>query len=235
MKHLKKYILLLFALVFIILGAILPYLTSQIQDAQINRLQKKLELNAVNLTLRQEDDVGPVLQLISQKHTESSWDGETVLDEMDACQAALTALETMDQYALLPEGALERFQETQGHTQPQLLMGEDGSSALIWTCTWDDALGTFITLDDATGKAVRILSESDPTDGDTVESAHFRLEKWIAFLQDYYSIELTDIREKIYQADGTAEFELCFSSENGTALYNLKLEIEYSWDLFNYQ
>lgn len=247
MKRLKNYMLLLSALAFILLGAAMPYLTSQIQDAQVIGLQKKLELNTVNLTLRQEGDVGPVLQLISQPHTESSWEGETVLSKTDACQAALTVLETMDQYDLLPEGAIERFRETQGHAQPQLLMGEDGSSALIWTWTWYDAFGTFITLDDATGKAVRILSESEPTDSYPVESTRFRLEKWIMFLQDYYGMELTDIEESIHSAnvttksdsyvssDGSARFDLCFSAKGGTELYDLKLEIEYNWDLFNYQ
>lgn len=247
MKRLKKYTLLLSALGFIILGAALPHLTSQIQDAQINGLQKKMELNAVNLTLRQEGDVGPVLQLISQKHTESSWEGETMLSKTDACQAALTALETMDQYGLLQEGAIEHFRGTQGYAQPQLLMGEDGSSALIWICTWNGIPGSIITLDDTTGKTVRILSESDPVDSYSVESTRFRLEKWIVFLQDYYRMELTDIGENIYSAnsttmfdscfssDGTARFDLCFSSKSGTVLYNLKLEIEYSLDLFNYQ
>ena len=43
MKYLKKYILLLFALTFIALGAVLPYFTSQIQDAQINELQVQSE------------------------------------------------------------------------------------------------------------------------------------------------------------------------------------------------
>lgn len=96
MKYLKKYTLLLFALVFITLGAVLPYLTSQMQDAQIGGLQKNLELSTVNLTLRQEGDVGPVLQLMSKKHTEGSWEGETVLAKADACQAALTAAEELN-------------------------------------------------------------------------------------------------------------------------------------------
>lgn len=119
---------------------------------------------------------------------------------------------------------MERFRRTQGHTQPQLLVGEDGSSALPWVGTWDD--GTHITLDDTTGKAVRILLASDPTDGDIVESARFCLEKWIAFLQDYYEIELTVVE------DDTVTF--C-SSKDGTTLYDLSLEITNDYVFFNYQ
>ena len=88
MKYLKKYILLLFALTFIALGAVLPYFTSQIQDAQINELQKKTELSTVSLMLRQENDVWPALQLISEEHMESVWKGKTALTKADASQAA---------------------------------------------------------------------------------------------------------------------------------------------------
>lgn len=44
MKRLKNYTLLLSAFTFIILGAALPYLTSQMQDTQISRAQIKMEL-----------------------------------------------------------------------------------------------------------------------------------------------------------------------------------------------
>ena len=73
MKRLKNYTLLLSAFTFIILGAALPYLTSQMQDTQISRAQIKMELNTVNMTLRQESDVWPVLQLMSKTHGESPW------------------------------------------------------------------------------------------------------------------------------------------------------------------
>lgn len=242
MKYLKKYTLLLFALVFIILGAVLPYLTSQMQDAQISRLQKILELSTVNLTLRQEGDVRPVLQLMSKKHTEGSWEGETVLAKADACQAALAVLETMDQYGLLPEGSLKRFWKTVGYAEPQLLVGEDGSSALIWACTWEGIPGTYITLDDTTGKAVRILTENEPTDGGPVESTRFQTEKWAIFLQDYYDIDLETKFETTLVNENAAKGglwilsnEIYFSSKDGTILNGLNLQITNDCVFFNYQ
>ena len=230
MKRLKKYTLLFFTSVFILLGAALPYLISRMQDAQISGLQKNLELSTVNLTLRQEGDVGPVLQLMSKKHTEGSWEGETVLSKEDACQAALVVLETMDQYGLLPEGSLKSFWKTAGYAEPQLLVGEDGSSVLIWACTWEGIPGTYITLDDATGKAVRILADNAQTETDSAEDTDIQLEKWYVFLQDYYEIELTEVKEN--PAKGS--YCVCFSSKDGTALYDLNLEITDDCVFFNY-
>lgn len=231
MKYLKKYIVLLSALVFVALGAALPYVTTQMLDAQISEFQKKLELSTVNLTLRQESDVWPVLQLISKEHTESPWEGETVLAETDARQAALAVLETMDQYGLLPEGRLKRFWKIEGYAEPQLLVGEDGSSALIWACTWEGIPGAYITLDDATGKAVRILTGNAQTEISLTEDVYIHLEKWYAFLQDYYDIELTAAKKHSTKGG----YSVFFTSNDGTALYNLNLEITNDCVFFNYQ
>lgn len=261
MKYLKRYFLLLPTLFFIVLGASMPYLVSWMQDAQIHANHKKMELHAVNLTLRQKDNAGPVLQLMSGEHTESAWTGETILTEAEACQAALTVMETMDQYGLLPEGDLERFQEAEGNAQPQLLVGEDGSSALIWACTWDFDIGSSITLDDATGKAVRILVNNGFTNGGNTEDIYSQLEKWNVFLQDYYDIEQvgtnvhlysieqigtnvhlygierTDMNVYLYESDTAllAQVDLHYSSKDEMLLYDLNLKITKKYIFFNYQ
>ena len=81
MKCGRKYILPFFtlfvALFFVVLGATLPYLVSQMQDAQISKFQKKMKLRGINLTLRQEGDVGATLQLMSMEHVESIWENGT--------------------------------------------------------------------------------------------------------------------------------------------------------------
>lgn len=114
--------------------------------------------------------------------------------------------------------------------ESQLLVGEDGSSALIWACTWDDVSGTFITLDDATGKAIRILADNTQIETDSIEDTYLQLEKWYEFLQDYYEIELTEVKEDTAKGG----FCVCFSSKDGTALYNLNLEITNDCVFFNY-
>lgn len=249
MNDLKRYFLLLPTLVFIALGASMPHLASWLQDAQIHAYHEKKELSAVNLTLRQADNVGPVLQLMSKQHTQSDWAGKTVLTEAEAHQAALTVMETMDQYGLLPKGDLERFQEAEGNAQPQLLVGEDGSSALIWACTWDFDIGTSITLDDATGKAVRILVNNGLTNGGNTEDVYSQLEKWNVFLQDYYDIEQLGTNVHLYGMEqaGTkvylygyganstllAQIDLRYCSKDGAMLYNFGLKITNRYIFFN--
>lgn len=227
----------------------MPHLASWLQDAQIHAYHEKKELSAVNLTLRQADHVGPVLQLMSKQHTQSDWAGKTVLTEAEAQQAALTVMEMMDQYGLLPKGDLERFREAEGNAQPQLLVGEDGSSALIWACTWDFDIGSSITLDDATGKAVRILVNNGLTNGGNTEDVYYQLEKWNVFLQDYYDIEQLGTNVHLYGMEqaGTkvylygyganstllAQVDLRYRSKDGAMLYNFGLKITNRYIFFN--
>ncbi len=252
MKCKKKYILpfftLFLTLLFVILGATLPYLASQMQDAQISKFQKKMELSGINLTLRQEGDVGATLQLMSMENMESVWEGKTVLAKEDASHAALNVMEMLDDYDLLPEGVLEYAAQGDGYAEPRLLVGKDGSSALIWACIWDydpgipgtfiTDLGTFITVDDATGKAVRIMVRNVPTDGGAVEDAAFWVDKWIVFLQDYYDFNRMDMKvadDRTMTTDQPSWFSICFSSKDGATIYDLNLEITSDYVFFNYQ
>lgn len=242
MKCGKKYILPFFtlfaALFFVVLGATLPYLASQMQDAQISKFQKKMELSDINLTLWQEGDVGATLRLISKEHAESVWEGKTVLAKEDAYRAALDVMETLDHYGLLPEGELEYAAQADGFAEPQLLVGEDGSSALIWACTWDYDSGTYITVDDATGKAVRILVRNVPTDGDVMEDTAFWVDKWSVFLQDYYDFNRMDVKvaeDSVMISDRPSWFRIRLSPKDGTTIYDLDLEITSDYVFFNYQ
>lgn len=242
MKCGKKYILPFFtlfaALFFVVLGATLPYLASQMQDAQISKFQKKMELSDINLTLWQEGDVGAILRLISKEHAESVWEGKTVLAKEDAYRAALDVMETLDHYGLLPEGELEYAAQADGFAEPQLLVGEDGSSALIWACTWDYDSGTYITVDDATGKAVRILVRNVPTDGDVMEDTAFWVDKWSVFLQDYYDFNRMDVKvaeDSVMISDRPSWFRIRLSPKDGTTIYDLDLEITSDYVFFNYQ
>lgn len=235
MKYLKKYILPVSALAFIVLGAALPYLTLKMQDNQISRFRGKTELSTINLTLRQESDVLFVVQLVSsKKHTESPWTGNTVLTKAEASRAALTVMETLDRYSLLPEGELELLKQSECDAEPFLLVGEDGSSALIWGCTWHSRPGTFITLDDATGKVVRILTANSQTETSLAEEVYIQQNRWNAFLQSYYDIKLTEVKERETEYDLTTSFVICFSSKDDTIEYQFNLELESGYTFFNY-
>ena len=238
MKALKKYAPLFSTFLFIILGAAMPRLTAQMQDVQIREFQKTLELSAVSLTLRRESDVLLAVQLISREHSEDPWEGKTVLTKADASRAALTVLEALNQYDLLPEDDLERFLGTESRVEPHLLVDESGSSVLIWACTWDYSPETFIIIEDTTGKAVRILTKNMPMDSNNMEEDIFiQLEKWYVFLQDYYDIELTETKEGGYRSSGSlpASFVMCFSSKDGASDYELNLKITDGCTFFNYQ
>lgn len=237
MNRLKQYTLLLSALFFIILGAAMPKLASRMQDAQIKERQKKAELNTVNLTLRKENEVGPLLQMISKKHKENNWTGETILTRADACLAALSAVDTMVSCDLVPYETVDQLAKDNGTATPFLLLAEDGDSALIWLCDWENDSGTLITVDDASGKAVRMKIRNTPTDGNmSKEDIHFQLEKWIIFLQDYYDIELIDVQEDAYRKNGvySSSFILRFSSKDGADFYDFSLNISNDYIGFNY-
>lgn len=236
MNRLRKYALLSLTLFFILLGAAMPKLASQIQDLQIRGFRKEMKLNAIKLTLKQKNNVGLALQLISKTHTESPWTGETVLTAADARQAALDTLMTMEQYGLLSEWDAKRFRTADGNAEPQLLVGGDGGAALIWFCTWEDSLALYITIDDATGKAVRILTERAETGAGLPENGSAYPGKWFAFLQDYYGLELT-AGYRASDGSGTSLpglFHLLFSSEDGSMQYDLNLEITDNFVFFNY-
>ena len=236
MNRLKKYALLSLTLFFIPLGAAMPKLASQIQDFRLRGFQKEMELGAVKLTLRQAGDVGPVLQLISRAHTENPWEGETALSEADARQAALDVVKTMEQYGLLPEEDAKRLQTEGGNVEPQLLVGEDGSAALTWFCAWDPPFPLYITIDDATGKAVRILTGRAEAESELSEAFTDCPERWYTFLQEYYDLAFT--AENGASGEGgnrpPALFRLCLSSKDGSMQYTLNLEITDNFVFFNY-
>lgn len=234
MNRLKKYALLPLTLFIIFLGAAMPKLVSKAQDLQFREYRKEMELGSINLTLQKKSNVGPALHLISKAHTESPWEGETTLTEADARQAALNVINTLEQYGLLSKGDSKRFRMANGNAEPQLLVGEDGSAALIWFCTWADTLVPYITIDDATGKAVRILT--DRTENSLSETASSYSKKWYAFLQDYYELELT---VGYMESDGSENslpslFHLLLSSKDGSMQYDLNLEITNNFAFFNY-
>lgn len=239
MKAWKTVLLAVVTLCVAALGAAMPLLTSRVQDARTENLWKEEKLSAVALTLRREDDVAPVLELMGKKCTESLWTGKTVLEKEDASEAALAALRAMDSFDLLPAGETERLEQAERTAEPHLLVAEDGSSALLWMCTWEDVSETFITVDDATGKAVRIMVRNSlDYEGSVTEDFLMgkpsRLERWSSFLQDYYGLQLKKLQQVSPEETDSpaASFLLHFSAGEENFLV-LSLELS-ECTLFNY-
>lgn len=260
MRPLKKYLLTLLTLLCVLSGAAMPYLASQIQDSRIGKLRQKLALSTVDLTLRQESGAGPLLRLLSQEYTQIFWEEETYLSAQDALAAAERAVAEMDACDLLPLEAAERISIEKGAAEPYMLVAEDGSSALVWECTWEvTGCQCIVTVDDATGILMRLQVSHVPSNAvissdsktpaankkayqetyweDFVEGAYVQMNRWSAFIQGYYGIALTDVAEVELQTDKASRycrFLMICRSEDGAEEYGLTLDIWEDMFLFNY-
>ena len=228
MKRVKQYILPLLTFLLIAAGAAMPFAVSWVQDNRISGLQEKFPLSTVNLKLQQEVGVGPVLRLSSGNCNSIPWEEETTLTAQEAVEAAMAAVAELEAYSLLSPGAIERIRDKESWAEPILLIGEDGSSALVWNCYWSgDRRDLYLFLiDDATGKAVELVVSS-PTPRDT-EAAHALFANWNAFLQDYYGMEIISVKEDSQELDSEGvvfQFSLGADLQDGLEPCELELRM----------
>lgn len=239
MKLLKKYWMLGAAALCIMLGLALPQIVSYLQNRQFENEESVFDLNTMNLAFQDENDVFSVLRLVSVEHTENPWEGESLMTEAEAAEAAVDIIESLDQHSLLPEGDLERYQVADLEVKPNLFVDQNGNSALVWNCVWDCDSGTFITMDDTTGKPVRILINNTLADNTSEETAETQLEKWRRYLLDTYNIDSTSIRENGQQASDSLSASVMVSEDsedpNRVAKRSINLLITNGYSFFNYQ
>lgn len=118
-----------------------------------------------------------------------------------------------------------------------MLVAEDGSSILVWDCTWgvDKRWYCSATVDDATGKLIRASVGCDFTDSKTAreEAAFLQMEKWVTFIQDYYAVMLIDVEDIASPIEGGLRFHMRFASED--TFYDLNLDVLDDLILFNYR
>lgn len=232
----KKYILLPITLFFIVMGAAMPYLTFQMQDAKLNGYQKEVQLSHNSLAGRNYDDIEPVLRLISNPHNEDYWEGKTALRRSEVYNAVKDTLKYLCRYDILPEEILENTDETEWSLEPCVLWDIDSDeSALVWMCTWAFD-GNFMAIDDATGKAVRIIAGSSSTDENSEDNdIYYKLNQWVDFLRDYYDMEILSSEENELDDSGndTNQFTLRFSSK-GSSYFDLCIDISDNFTFFNY-
>lgn len=253
MRYLNNLLLALVALAFVFLGAAMPYLVSMIQDARLSGFRKNSELNRVNLSLHQEmDNVIPALEMLLKEYSETLWQGETVLTEKIALQAAFNVIEAMDKYSLLQNAVSARSSSTYSVSsvgkQPDavtidrssataekawsvLLEAKDGSKSLIWKCNWHfkDYWAT-VSLDDSTGKAVGIhIDNLNSNFKLTPDDIQLQLEYWIIFLQDHYDgdiiyAEMIDEAAELFD-DGNTRW---------SAIFDIRISPTVGTELFNF-
>ena len=228
MKRVKQYILPLLTFLLIAAGAAMPFAVSWVQDNRISGLQEEFPLSTVNLKLQQDIGVSPALRLISGECSSILWEEETQLTKQEAVDAGMTAVQKMTDLGLLFIGDQEMVKSAEGRAEPILLIGEDGSSALVWNCYWSgDRRDLYLCLiDDATGKAVELVVSS-PTPRDT-EAAHALFANWNTFLQDYYGMEIISVKEDSQELDSEGvvfQFSLGADLQDGLALCELELRM----------
>lgn len=253
MKIIKNGLLILAALFFVLLGAAMPYLASRMQDAQLSGFQKNSELNRVNLTLQQgEEELSPAsenfvstLEILSRNYAETTWMGKTALSREDASQLALSALGTMENSGLTLGMAISSFAENGAKLNPVLLASDDGSSALVWEWSyWRTGYSmVHITLDDATGKLVRMIETIEqPYDDMPLEDLYVRMSNWLGFIQEYYdcfieSTEESNAAERVFD-DGhiqrSVEFSIGLTPMDGSEPLTFSLDIGSDYTFFNY-
>lgn len=232
----KKYILLPVTLIFIVTGAAMPYLISGIQDSKIIGYQKEVQLNHSSLAGRSDDDVEPALRLISKEHNEDHWDGKTTLTKSDVNDSLKNVIEKLHRYNLLQTESYGAAEDMEWDLEPCILMDiNSDETVLAWVCAWYFD-GTVITIDDATGKAIRIITDNVSVYENSGENdAFYKLDQWIAFLQDYYDVEILSSEETEVYDDGTSgQFDLRFSEKDGLAYYDLCLRLTSDFTFFNY-
>lgn len=247
MNALKKYAPPLLTLLLVLLGAAMPWLTAQIQDANIRGRQERLELNAVALTLRQDGNVGPVLRLLAEAHAQIFWDGETAMTEQEAHLAAVQTVQELTEAGLLSSESYILLMESPCYLEPSLRIAGDGSSALTWNCSWDCVVPCSIVLDDSTGKAVQFLVSDLPAEHSELvdgcpepwlaeEDGQAQLKGWSAFLQEYYGAEVLRIEEGSWDMYDTMSrsYRLWFDLGDGEDACGLELSFFEDLAFFNY-
>ena len=254
MKHdLKRYLPLLFALPPVALGAVMPWLSAAFQDARMGNSQESLELNAVSLTLLQDDGVEQALRIISSEFATIPWTGGTALSKTQALRAAEDVLDEMRSFGLLSSEDRHILSKTGGTAEPCLIVAGDGSSALVWNCRWDVgewASSCSITVDDVSGKAVRISTASlvnvygesakagsVQVDGTELrEEYYILLDLWVGFLTSYYDANLLTVTEPEDISEKGAKFllNLELHPDKSPQTCRLPLELSYNEVRFNF-
>lgn len=225
MRRLTRWLLPLITLLLIGAGAGMPWAAARMQDRYRIPAREIRPLDTVSLTLRKDSEIGDILRLMNNMYDQGEWPGETAMTEEEACAAALDVLSELDKAGLIESGwlgdygyadpgILERMKAGGGcGATPVLCIGEDGSSAIIWTCHWKETgcPNYMLGIDDATGLA---LYGNIPTPfPEEPEVIYKRMECWRVFFQDYYGIDIPSVSEDLY--DAASAFVFPFDPEDG--------------------
>ena len=220
MRKLDRYLLPLLALLLTAAGAALPWVVSDLQDAQVERGPEARQFDPVNLTLQTGGGVQETLGLLAGSYSDLEWTGKTNLTAAEAASAAQEAVRFLNESgltALTPETVGEEAFTISVEPHIIMSMTESSVSAIVWGCWIDELPENWIYIDDDTGKMVRtflfdtawfdrlVLAANAQSSGGydnydaglmydaglTAEAITRQAELWRTALSDYYGVELT--------------------------------------------
>lgn len=211
MRRIKNALLVLFTLLLVAVGAVMPFAASYLQDARQTGSETR-SFDSFSLTLREETDLGRTLKLVSGSDYYIAEDEEAAdarMTKVDVLAAAEELIKMLIQY-----GLVEYTTSSLPRIWPQTLCANDGSVSIpTWALQWDMSDSLYVLMDDASGKAFLIslpcmgYSEKYLAKNGT-EPIYAQAENWLAFLADYYGTEVQLADEEWF--DASVRFALTF-------------------------
>ena len=185
MKRLKKWLLLLFTLLLVAVGAAMPFAVSYMQDARQAEAEER-PFDSFSLTLQQQGaDLSRILRTIASGEyyiNEVAKAEDVVLTQGLALAAVEDLMTELVRFGLLDKEALTEFSESRVYPQTVIPVvftdAENGNAAALgsedtaytfpneyqlegdaiptWTITWSQPIDCHVWLDDASSKAIYI-------------------------------------------------------------------------------
>lgn len=231
----KNVLLVLFTLLLVAAGAVMPAAVSYIQDSCGSILEESRSLDSFSLTLREEADLGRTLKLIAGSDyyvAEVQASEHARLSEGQALDASHEVLTELAKHGLLDWIPQEL---STPDVWPQALVSTDGTDEIpMWSINWRNSPG-YIWLDDAAGKAVMISVGCPSYSAKYIfnvdsEPIYAQAENWRQFLADYYGTEVQISGEEWF--DTSVCFMLTFplggAEEQEPSIFQLGLNIYFA-------
>lgn len=132
----------------------------------------------------------------SERNMVMTFDFTVKMTVQDASGSAMEVLSEMEKAGLLTEGDYELLGKAEQIVEPFVLVNEEGSSALVWSCNWGgDTPYCSVYVDDISGKAVQFAVEYTGEEAENGAAFSVLLQRWVAFLEEYYGLEISDARK----------------------------------------
>lgn len=231
MRRLKNALLVLFTLLLVAVGAVMPFAASYLQDARQTGSETR-SFDSFSLTLREEADLGRTLKLVSGSDYYIAEDEEAADARMTKADVLIAAEELMKM--LIQYGLVEHTTSSLPRIWPQTLCANDGSVSIpTWALQWDMPDSLYVLMDDAVGKAFLI---SLPCMGYSEkylakngwEPIYAQAENWRMFLADYYGTEVQIDGEEWFDTSVCFAFSFPLGGEREQTCFQMDLYIYYT-------